>query len=74
MVCTVVYTSFLVRLWCQRSESLQAVPEAWHAQVEHVQTGAVWEFDDPEALLTFLLQQFTHPDQWGCSSHLSPRA
>lgn len=50
---TAKYVSFMVRLWCDD----QAQPEGcWHSEVEHVQTGERWQFDDLKQSLHFLAQ------------------
>lgn len=42
------YMSFVVRLWCETSDS------AWRGEVEHIQTGYRWNFGSLPHLLDFL--------------------
>jgi hypothetical protein len=52
---TIEYVSFLVRLWHQRDDKVNS--SNWRAEVEHIQTGQYWEFDNVNELLHFLRQQ-----------------
>ncbi len=60
----VEYASFFVRLCRRRSPGADTSPAEWHGEVEHVQTGMRWEFDNAEDLLAFLTQKVTHPSTW----------
>lgn len=60
------YFSFMVRIW--REPNL-VHPEqrigAWQGEVEHVQTGDRWSFEDVETLLAFLRAQMEDRDSEG---------
>lgn len=47
------YVSFMVRLWCDDQAQSE---DCWHSELEHVQTGERWQFDDLEQSLHFLAQ------------------
>ncbi len=64
MSSTVKYASFFVRLWWRRPPHEDAATAEWHGEVEHVQTGMKWQFDNIDDLLAFLSRQFTHPGTW----------
>jgi hypothetical protein len=44
-----IYNSFLVRLWRARPAD-----HDWRGEIEHIQSGACWDFDSLEAVLRFL--------------------
>lgn len=48
---TAKYASFMVRLWCDNQDQ---TPDCWHSEIEHVQTGERWQFDDLNQSLRFL--------------------
>jgi hypothetical protein len=64
---TVLYVSFLVRLW--REPGVPALPlsATWHAEVEHIQTGRKWRFDSADELLDFLRRLAENPGEPGWS-------
>ncbi len=64
MSSTVKYASFFVRLWWRRPPHADAATAEWHGEVEHVQTGMKWQFDNIDDLLAFLSRQFTHLGTW----------
>ena len=49
---TAKYASFMVRLWCDDQQS----SPCWRSEVEHVQSGERWQFDDLKQSLRFLAQ------------------
>lgn len=51
MISASKYVSFMVRLW--RDDQAQP-QDCWHSEVEHVQTGERWQFDDLKQSLHFL--------------------
>ena len=54
---TEAYASFLIRLWCEGEEDVAACPPAWHAEVEHIQSGRLSAFDDVDKALSYVLRQ-----------------
>lgn len=53
-----VYASFMVRLW--RDPAVTAGPEqepVWLGELESIQTGCTWQFQDLEPLLALLATQ-----------------
>ncbi len=55
----VEYASYLVRFWRRPSEAEDPASE-WHGEVEHVQSGRKWQFDNAEELIDFLNQETVH--------------
>lgn len=51
------YASFLIRLWCEGGEDETARPGAWHAEVEHIQSGRLRTFDDVDRALNYVRRQ-----------------
>ncbi len=64
MTYPVEYASFFVRLWRSHHAEEDTSMGEWHGEVEHVQTGMKWEFDNVDELLAFLARQFAHPSTW----------
>lgn len=60
MTVSIEYTSFLIRLWREVSNEMPVPCAKWHAEVEHIQTGAHWSFEALEELLAFLHQEATN--------------
>ena len=56
-VATDAYASFLIRLWCEDGEEDAALPGAWHAEVEHIQSGRLRTFDDIDGALSYVRRQ-----------------
>ncbi len=59
MSTSIEYASFLVRVWREVTPSLQREGEGgevsnWHGEVEHIQSGRLWIFDNLDELLAFL--------------------
>ena len=49
------YKSFLLRLW--RKNTDQSPQANWEAEIEHIQSGARWEFGTLEEMLEFLQRE-----------------
>jgi hypothetical protein len=58
------YVSFMVRLWWDDQTQSE---DCWHSEVEHVQTGERWQFDDLEQSLRFLAQMAERLEPAGTS-------
>ena len=56
-VATDAYASFLIRLWCEDGEDDAALPGAWRAEVEHIQSGRLRAFDDVDGALSYVRRQ-----------------
>jgi hypothetical protein len=52
---TIEYISFLVRLWHEQDSKVCS--SNWRAEVEHIQTGKYWEFNNIDDLFFFLRQR-----------------
>lgn len=46
-----LYSSYLVRVW--REDNGGEPTRGWHCEVESIQTGQRWQFDDLEAMIQF---------------------
>ncbi len=53
------YASFMVRLW---RDDEQPSPVHWRSEVEHVQSGERWQFDDAAQSLHFVAQMIARLD------------
>lgn len=53
------YASFMVRLWCDDEPQ---PPVRWRSEVEHVQSGERWQFDDAVQSLHFVAQMIARLD------------
>lgn len=52
------YFSFIVRIWRERSlERPEIIATDWQGEVERIQTGECWRFENVDELLVFLRRQ-----------------
>ncbi len=52
-----VYTSFLIRLWCEQNLEQPGMAVGCCSEVEHIQSGQRWRFVSLDEMLDFLRQQ-----------------
>ncbi len=64
MSSTLEYASFFVRLWRSRSAGGSTQIGKWHGEVEHVQSGMKWEFENASDLLQFLGERIVDLSAW----------
>lgn len=63
------YRSFMLRMWRERNLDRPTIIAAgWQSEIEHIQTGERWRFEDIEDLLAFLCRQAEEPDVLPSSS------
>jgi hypothetical protein len=48
------YVSLLVRMWRDEGESRPDQTSEWHSEVEHIQSGHMWQFDSLNDLIGFV--------------------
>ncbi len=48
------YISFLVRMWREKTAEQSEPAGDWQGEVEHIQSGRKWQFNNEEALTRFL--------------------
>jgi hypothetical protein len=53
MVAKIHYASFLVRLW-RTIGRLDGAPDSWLGELEHIQSGRLWNFNSLHELEDFL--------------------
>ncbi len=57
------YLSFIVRIWRERSlDRPRIVAADWQSEIEHIQTGECWRFENVDEMLEFLRRQAKDPD------------
>jgi len=55
------YVSFLIRMWREGGEHAAGAYSGWRSQLEHIQSGRRWNFEDLDDLLHFLRRQALDP-------------
>lgn len=48
------YISFLLRVWREEKGEPEPSLADWHAELEHIQSGNCWKFEEVEDLISFL--------------------
>lgn len=56
------YASYLVRLWQVAGEGQATRKSGWRAEVESIQSGESWRFDDLDTLVAFFAGNFEAAD------------
>jgi hypothetical protein len=63
MTFSIKYASFMLRLWSRRNQELPQPSYEWQGEVEHIQSGQKWNFDNFEDLAAFLRQRTMREDE-----------
>jgi len=58
------YASFLIRLWREANPDPHAPPAGWRGEMEHIQSGQSWTFDNLDEMLDFLRRQAEGPSEF----------
>jgi hypothetical protein len=58
------YASFLIRLWREANPDPYAPPAGWRGEMEHIQSGQSWTFDNLDEMLIFLRRQAEGPSEF----------
>ncbi len=58
------YASFLIRLWREANPDPHTPPAGWHGEMEHIQSGQSWTFDNLDEMLDFLRRQAEGPSEF----------